>query len=87
MTARQRGPVPLLINATAGQGCPADWPAGIEAKFRERGIEARVTLAQNGGQLLAAAKQAVQGGAAIVVAGGGDGTVSAVASCVAGSGA
>ena len=87
MKGRGRGPVAVLINATAGQGCPADWPADIERKFGERGIEARVTLAESAEQLLAAAKQAVQGGAAMVVAGGGDGTVSAVASCLAGSGA
>jgi diacylglycerol kinase family enzyme len=86
MTARQRGVVPVLINASAGQGCPDDWPADIEKKFRERGIEARVTLAQSGERLLAAAKQAVQDGASMVVAGGGDGTVSAVASCLADTG-
>jgi diacylglycerol kinase family enzyme len=87
VTAEQRGAIPVLINATAGQGCPDDWPAGIERKFRERGIDARVTLAQSGEQLLAAAKQAVHSGASMVVAGGGDGTVSAVASCLADTGA
>jgi diacylglycerol kinase family enzyme len=86
MTQDQRGWVPVLINATAGQGCPDDWPAEIESKFRDRGIEARVTLAQSGEQLLAAAKQAVQGGASMIVAGGGDGTVSGVASCLADTG-
>jgi len=84
MTA-QHGVVPVLINAGAGQGCPPDWPADIEKKFADHGIQARVTLAQDGEQLLAAAKKAVQDGASLVVAGGGDGTVSAVASCVAGS--
>ena len=87
MTARPRGLVPVLINATAGQGCPDDWPADIEKKFGERGVETKVTLARGGDELLAAAKQAVQAGASMIVAGGGDGTVSAVASCVAGTGA
>jgi YegS/Rv2252/BmrU family lipid kinase len=86
MTQAQGGCVPVLINATAGQGCPQDWPADIENKFRDRGIEARVTLAQSGEQLLAAAKQAVQDGASMIVAGGGDGTVSGVASCLADTG-
>jgi diacylglycerol kinase family enzyme len=83
VTQDQRGLVPVLINAAAGQGCPDGWPADVEQKFRERGIQARVNLAQSGEQLLAAAKQAVRGGASMIVAGGGDGTVSAVASCVA----
>lgn len=86
MTQDRHGLVPVLINATAGQGCPDDWPADIEKKFRERGLEAQVTLAHSGEQLLAAAKQAVRDGASMVVAGGGDGTVSAVASCVADTG-
>jgi YegS/Rv2252/BmrU family lipid kinase len=76
----------VLVNATAGQGCPADWPASIERKFSERGLQARVTLAHDGGELLDAAKKAVRDGATLVVAGGGDGTVSAVASCLADSG-
>jgi diacylglycerol kinase family enzyme len=86
MTRHPSGTVPVLINATAGQGCPDDWPAELEKKFRERGLDARVTLAQSGEQLLAAAKQAVAGGASMIVAGGGDGTVSAVASCLAQTG-
>jgi YegS/Rv2252/BmrU family lipid kinase len=83
MTQCQSGKVPVLINAIAGQGCPDDWPAALEQKFRERGIDARVLLARSGEQLIAAAKKAVHEGASMIVAGGGDGTVSAVASCLA----
>lgn len=86
MTGNHHGVVRALINATAGQGCPGDWPAALEGKFRERGLQAQVTLARSGEQLLAAAKKAVQDGASMIVAGGGDGTVSAVASCLADTG-
>ena len=86
MTQDQQGAVRVLINATAGQGCPDDWPAELEKKFRGRGLQAQVTLADSGEQLRATAKRAVRDGVATVVAGGGDGTVSAVASCLADTG-
>ena len=86
MTAHTSGTVPVLINATAGQGCPDDWPAALEHKFRERGLDAQVLLATSGEQLLGAAKEAVRRGASMIAAGGGDGTVSAVASCLAQTG-
>jgi diacylglycerol kinase family enzyme len=49
-------------------------------------LPAQVSLIDSGEQLLAAAKTAVRDGAAMIVAGGGDGTVSAVASCLADTG-
>lgn len=56
-------------------------------KFARHGLDAEVTLAQGGAELLGAAKKACSGGKEIVVAGGGDGTINAVASMVLGSGA
>jgi YegS/Rv2252/BmrU family lipid kinase len=85
MTRDPRNAARVILNASAGHGCPDDWPQQIEAKFRERGLQARVTLARDGQELLAAARKAVDEGAGLVIAGGGDGTVSAVASCIAGS--
>lgn len=49
-------------------------------------MQARVTLASSGDEIVAAAKAAVADGLAIVVAGGGDGTINAVASVIADSG-
>jgi YegS/Rv2252/BmrU family lipid kinase len=76
----------VLVNSSAGHGCPENWPVEVERKFGERGLDARVTLARDGAELLAAARKALDEGARIIVAGGGDGSVSAVASCVAGTG-
>jgi YegS/Rv2252/BmrU family lipid kinase len=85
VTQRLHGATPVLINPTAGRGCPGDWLSALETGFRDRGIEARVMLLDTGEQILDAASQAVRDGASMIVAGGGDGTVSAVASCLAGT--
>ena len=85
MTADARGPAVLLVNATAGKGCPPDLQSSMEEKLRQRGIQGRVALMHSGSELLSAAKRAMEEGASMVVAAGGDGTVSAVASQVAGT--
>lgn len=48
-------------------------------------METRVTLAQNGAQMIETAQRAVAQGAPCIVAGGGDGTINAVASVVTGT--
>ncbi|WP_317203507.1 diacylglycerol/lipid kinase family protein [Janthinobacterium sp.] len=73
-------PVTVIINAGAGCGYAADWTARLDALFAAHGLEARVTLAASGAEMIAAARAAVAAGAAMVVAGGGDGTINAVAS-------
>jgi diacylglycerol kinase family enzyme len=77
--------LPVIVNGAAGKGCS---PADIEALrevFRAAGVEATLYPARSGTEMLAIAKRVVQEGHPVVVAGGGDGTVSAVASMVAGS--
>jgi diacylglycerol kinase family enzyme len=59
----------------------------LREKFAGHALQAEVTLAQGGADMLEAARKALADGVKIVVAGGGDGTVSAVASVLAGSGA
>jgi diacylglycerol kinase family enzyme len=49
-------------------------------------LQARITLASGGDEMIAAARAAIKEGLAIIVAGGGDGTINAVASVVADSG-
>lgn len=80
------GLVRVIINAASGEGCPEDRPEVIGNKFRERGLESRVTLVRESEHIVSASREAVREGARIVVADGGDGTVSAVASCLAQTG-
>jgi diacylglycerol kinase family enzyme len=81
-----RAPVSVIVNAGAGQGWPPDRVRGLEEKFHAGGMPASVALIHEGGQILEAVTGAVQRGARVVVAAGGDGTVSAVASRLAGTG-
>jgi diacylglycerol kinase family enzyme len=81
----QHGHAVVLINATAGQGCPLELGPDLQEQLRRRGLQARVTMMHSGKELLAAALSAVKDGSSMVVAAGGDGTVSAVASQLAGT--
>src|SRR4051812_10007984 len=82
----QSAPVRVIVNATAGQGCPEGWAQDVQGKFRAHGLDADVQLLGGGQQILAAVTQALREGAQTIVAAGGDGTVSAVASKLAGTG-
>jgi YegS/Rv2252/BmrU family lipid kinase len=76
----------VIINGCAGTGHDEEAARNLRDKFRQAGIEAQVTLAGNGTEMIAAAREALAKGTELVVAGGGDGTVNAVASVMAGSG-
>ena len=78
--------VAVIINAGAGCGYASDWAQQLEATFAGVGLDAAITLAGSGEEMIATAQQAINDGAPIVVAGGGDGTINAVASVVVGSG-
>ncbi|WP_413774603.1 MULTISPECIES: diacylglycerol/lipid kinase family protein [Janthinobacterium] len=78
--------IAVIINGGAGCGYAPDWAQQLEAKFAAVGLDADITLAQSGTEMIATAEQALRDGAPIVVAGGGDGTINAVASVVVGSG-
>ena len=71
--------VAVIINAAAGTGYKADWAEQLTGKFAGHGMQARVTMAKTGSEVLAAADAALAAGIRIIVAGGGDGTLNAVA--------
>jgi YegS/Rv2252/BmrU family lipid kinase len=81
-----RGTTRVVVNAGAGPGCPEGWDQELARKLAARGLPAEVTLVRNGGEISEATRHALQDGAERVIACGGDGTVSAVASRLAGSG-
>src|SRR6185503_11143696 len=77
----------VILNATAGTGHADDTRRALEEGFAAHGLEGRMHAVAAGGDIVATTKRVIAAGAEVVVAAGGDGTVSAVASCVKGSGA
>ena len=77
--------IPVIVNATAGNGSNPGWAEGLEQKFAAAGVQAKLHLMQQGSDIEPTVAKAVKGGAKLVVAGGGDGTVSAVAAGLAGT--
>ena len=75
-----------LINAAAGMKGGADRVAAARSALAAAGVDAEIEPTP-GGEMEAAARRALEAGAGLIIAGGGDGTVSAVAGVVAGSGA
>src|SRR5688572_12110666 len=75
-------PVPILVNASAGMGGTCD---ALEQRLREAGLEPRLVALPPGGDLSALAARVAREEPPVVVAAGGDGTVSAVASALAGT--
>lgn len=77
--------VEVILNDSSGSNDRKDDRQIIEDVFRSAGIDARISLAKSGGEIIELAKRAARGNAEIIVAGGGDGTISAVASHLAGT--
>ena len=80
-------PVQVIVNAGAGTGHDDDRAGELRRKLHDAGLDAELTLAAGGAELIAAARRAREGGAELVVAGGGDGSMNAVASQIVGTGA
>ena len=76
----------VVLNARSGTGSDAQTVSGVRELLAGAGVEARTVLAQSAEELFAAIDEARAGGVDIVAAGGGDGTQSAVASRLAGTG-
>ena len=77
--------VEVILNASAGAGGAVETARAVEEAFAACGVRARVRVARGGGEIEDLARLALSNGARAVVAGGGDGTVSAVASLLAGT--
>jgi YegS/Rv2252/BmrU family lipid kinase len=78
--------IEVIINARSGTDEKRDVQRRLEEVFLENRIEARISLARSGGNVVDLALQAAVSDADIIVAGGGDGTISSVASAAIGSG-
>lgn len=74
----------IVVNRRAGGGGD-DLPGELQRKCDALGLRARVHGIGPDGDVCASVQEALRSGTDVVVAGGGDGTVSAVASCLAGT--
>jgi diacylglycerol kinase family enzyme len=78
-------PIAVIWNATAGASHRPGLDRLIADRLREQGLAAQILPASNGREIRRLARQARQEGCRMLVAAGGDGTVSSVASFVAGT--
>jgi YegS/Rv2252/BmrU family lipid kinase len=72
--------VEVILNAGSGESTREDAAERVAESFRKGGVEARISVADNGERLGELAKRSVSGDATTIVAAGGDGTINAVAS-------
>lgn len=76
------GHIAVVLNATSGRGSAAEAAKRLEEIFTTAGQEVRITLAEGGDEIGAAARRAVEAGCRTLVAGGGDGTINTAAASV-----
>jgi diacylglycerol kinase family enzyme len=76
----------VVLNGGAGSGHDKQAAHDLREKFGQAGLDATVTLARDGNEILDAARRALDAGAGLVVGGGGDGTINGVASVLVGTG-
>lgn len=86
MPAAQSRPIPVIVNAASGLGNGPRQIEGLQAQFREAGLNARIMVARSGGELRAVVKAAARENPRMIVAGGGDGTLGTVAGLLKGRG-
>jgi len=74
--------VEVIINAGAGVSGNEGVYQQLEELFAASGVEARISLARNGAEIIELARRAAGSDVRTIVAGGGDGTINAVASAL-----
>jgi YegS/Rv2252/BmrU family lipid kinase len=78
-------PIEVIINAAGGSFVEEETERTVRNAFTRHGLEINLHLARSGEEIAKLAESAVNSEATIIAAGGGDGTISSVASVVAGS--
>ncbi|MGZ5198595.1 MAG: diacylglycerol/lipid kinase family protein [Telluria sp.] len=76
----------VIVNGSAGNGHDQETGQSLRERFARVGVDAQVTLAAGGADIVKAAKAARDGPFDLVVGGGGDGTINAVGSALVGTG-
>jgi diacylglycerol kinase family enzyme len=75
-----------ILNARSGNGSDAARADEVRSLCAEAGLDTEIVLAEDGDAMLSAVQRARDSGIRLVIAGGGDGTQSAIASELVGSG-
>jgi diacylglycerol kinase family enzyme len=70
----------IIINASSGADDKAGARTQLEKVFASASVEARISLAKSGDEIIRLARRAVADNCQPIIAGGGDGTINAVAS-------
>lgn len=81
-----RKPVPVILNGRAGTGHSDPEVEKLRQAFEQAGLEAQVVLCRGGATVQDCVRKALEARPPLMVAAGGDGTISAVADVVRGSG-
>jgi diacylglycerol kinase family enzyme len=81
MSSRQA----IIVNASSGANDKEEVRERLAEFFAARDVDARITLARSGAEIIEMARRAVREDCDTVVAGGGDGTINAVASMLIGT--
>ena len=79
-------PIEVIINASSGGPGKEEVRNQLTSLFNQGGVDAHISLARSGEQLIELAERRAKGDARTIVAGGGDGTINAVASTLIDSG-
>src|SRR2546423_3648950 len=77
--------IEVIINACSGDGNKEGIQQRLAEAFTATGLEARISMARSGAEVIALAQRAARSEADTIVAGGGDGTINSVASSIVGS--
>jgi len=77
--------VAVIVNANSGSGSDEKHAEQIRDAFRAVGLSAEIFVAKRGEDLVKLAHGSVKSEASVIAAGGGDGTVSVIASAIAGT--
>jgi YegS/Rv2252/BmrU family lipid kinase len=72
----------VIINGSAGSGHDQDTAQSLRERFARVGLDAQITVAANGNEIVEAAKVARDGNWDVIVGGGGDGTINAIGSAL-----
>ena len=79
-------PIEVIINASSSGPGKEEVRNQLTSLFNQGGVDAHISLARSGEQLIELAERRAKGDAQTIVAGGGDGTINAVASTLIDSG-